>query len=212
MKRLLVAAVVLAILAGFPAAEAASYQVTVQTNSASYVGQAPVSVSGQVYPAPGPHTAVYIRVFNPNHVLVTALEASVNGTTGLYSGSFVTGGSSSWIDGDYVVNATWGAYGSPTYGLSTFSWSSSATTSTTSVSTTTSVLSTSTSTSTNSTTQSTSSETSTMGSTTSTSSSSGGIPEFPFQALTVVATLVFVVGAYLLLARRRLGRDVPRLS
>ena len=190
MRKLVIFAAALAILMALPASSAAvSYKVTVHTGSAAYVGPATVAFSGQVYPAPGPNTWVYVRVFNPDMVLVTAVQSSVNGTTGLYSGSFVAGGSSSWTDGNYVVNATWGAYGSPTFGVASFTWSSSATTSTT------------TSASATSSTQSTSSESSTKSS--SSSTAAGGIPEFPFQALGVVATLVVVVGAYIFLVRGR---------
>lgn len=214
MKRLLLASVLLITLAALPASAAASYMITVHINSPSYVGFATAVVSGQVYPAPGPNTAVYIRVFNPANVLVTALEESVNGTTGLYSGSFVTGGSSSWVEGNYIVNVTWGAYGSPAFGVGTFSWSSTATTSTTSTSTTTTTSATASSASTSATssTNSTSSQSSVSSSTTSTSSSSGGIPEFPFQALAVMSSLAIVVGAYVLLTRRRFRGKLPGLD
>ena len=194
MKWPLLAAVVFALLVCLPAAAATpSYKVTVQTNSSSYVGGATVSVSGQVSPAPGPNTAVYIKVVSPSDALVTAMEASVNGTTGSYSASFVAGGSASWVDGSYVVNATWGAYGSPTFAVTDFGWSGAGTTSTTGTSSTASSTS-----STNS--------TSTQGTSTSGSSSSsgggGGIPEFPLQALAVATLTVLVVVSYLLVSRR----------
>ena len=62
------------------AASALSYSVSVRTDTTSYIGAATVYVSGQVSPAPGPNTAVLIRVcpticHSNNTNTVTAGEA-----------------------------------------------------------------------------------------------------------------------------------------
>lgn len=149
---------------------ALSYKISVQTNSQAYVGAATVQVSGQVSPAPGPNTAVLFRVLNSKGQLITADQAMVNGTTGLYSESFIAGGSSAWTEGNYVVNATWGAYGQTIFATTSFFWSSTPITTTTTTTTTT---------------------TSTITSTTSTTTSTA-IPEFDTNGL-LVASLIAIV-------------------
>ena len=207
MTRTLLLAFVIAIMVGLSgAASAASYAITVHTDSSTYVGPVTITVSGQVTPAPGPNTAVFVRVFNPNSVVVTAGEVNVNGTTGLYSESFAAGGSSSWVNGNYVVNATWGAYGPVVFALANFAWSTSpitTTTSTTSSTSSTSTTSTS-STSSTSTTSPTSSSTSIAQSSSSstTGGGGGGIPEFPFQAVAVGAITVLIAVSYLAIRRK----------
>jgi hypothetical protein len=216
---------VVALLAG--AASALSYSMTVHTGTPSYSGAATIQVSGQVTPAPGPNTAVLIRVYNPDNSLVTADQATVNGTTGLFSDSFVAGGASLWIDGTYLINATWGAYGPAIFSTATFSWSSQSATITatstatstsaevTTISTTSSSLSSSTMSSTtissvstgtqssSSSTVSTSSTPVTSSSTsTSTSGGGGGIPEFPYQTFAVAVLTLIVVASYMLVRRQ----------
>jgi len=107
MKRLILPAIVLAtaLLLAAPVS-ALTYTVTVATSSQSYAGSSTIQITGQVSPAPGPGTAITIRIFNQNGVLVTADRVNVNGTTGSYSDQTVAGGSSNWVDGNYVVNAT----------------------------------------------------------------------------------------------------------
>jgi hypothetical protein len=198
----------------------ASYSLSVSTDKQTYAGAASIHLAGQVSPAPGPNTAVLIRIFNPNKVIVTADEAPVNGTTGLYTKSIVAGGSANWISGNYLVNASWGAFGPTIFQTTTFSWSATGSTTTTSTSSTTS---TTTSTSTSSSTTSTSSSvtptttaTSTQPSITTTPTSSstssgggGGIPEFPFQYVTVAAFTILVVASYLVIGRgRKLGTNI----
>ena len=208
---------------------ALAYTVTVATSSRSYASNATIQITGQVSPAPGPGTVITIRIFNQNGALVTADEVTVNGTTGSYSGETVAGGSSNWVDGNYVVNATWGAYGPTIFAITTFSWSSTAT-STSTTSTTSSTTSTSSSTSattsststtltattsssslSSSTTTATSSQTTSSSSSIATSSTtssssasttSGGIPEFPYQVLAVMALSLLVAASYFLVRRR----------
>ena len=223
MKWALIGALWIALLVALSGSAAAlSYSLTVQTNATSYVGESTVLITGQVTPAPGPNSSVSLRVYNPNMLLATAAVAPVNGTTGLYSSTFVTGGSSAWIEGTYSVNATWGAYGPVIFKITTFSWASSATststsaTSTTTVSTFSSATSTTSSTS-NPTTSITSTTTITTSSlvtsspTTSTSvstasssaTSSGTVPEFPFQIVVVVLFSALIAGSFLVMRSRR---------
>ncbi len=198
-------------------AYALSYTIAIQTNSSAYVGAATVQVSGQVSPAPGPNTAVLLRVLNPNRVLVTADQASVNGTTGLFSATFVAGGTSTWIDGTYVLNATWGAYGPTIFSTSTFSWSSHTTTTTTTstttstsattspTSTTSSAISTSVST-TNTTSRATSSATSFTSSSASAStsiSSSSGASLSNYLIIGAAAVAMAGIVGFVLLRRKR---------
>lgn len=228
MRAILLALFLAAVLGVSGAASAVSYTVTVQTDSPSYVGSAAVLVTGQVSPAPGPSTAVFVRVFGPSGALATAAQAEVNGTTGAYSLSFVAGGSSAWIDGNYLVNATWGAYGPLVFATTTFSWSSTATTTSTtttssttttqtsSTSTATSLTTSHTTTSTTSTTTSSStthssssaslSSTTTTSSTSASSAHSGGIPVFPLQGVAAVAFVFVMAASYLLVRSRRATR------
>ena len=228
MKWTLYAVVAVGLLLGLSgAASASSYSLSVGTNSPSYSGNASITVSGQVTPAPGVSSAVLVRVFDPSMNLTTADEAPVNATTGLYNCTFVAGGSSLWIDGTYTVNATWGALGPVIFTTTTFSWSSSAistTTSTTSESTTATstaptTLTTSTTTSsvnstsvttssatppsTTASVQTSSSTTSSSTTTSASSTSSGSVPEFPFQVLAVMLFSALVAGSYLLVRKHK---------
>jgi len=221
--------IILALLMGLSgAASATSYVITVQTGTSSYSSSANITVTGQVSPAPGPSTSVFVRVFNPSMVVATETVAPVNGTTGIYTCSFYAGGSPAWIDGVYTVNSTWGAYGPVIFGTTTFSWSSSAVTSTTTTSTSSSQPSSSTSTSITSTTPTTSLTTSATSTTTSVSSTftststqtsssptssttsintststSGSVPEFPYQIIVAAVFSALIVGSYLLIRIRR---------
>lgn len=213
MSRLLLLAlfpVILLALSGV--ASAVTYSISVQTNSSTYLGAPTITVSGQVSPAPGPNTAVFVRVFNPNGVVATAGQVNVNGTTGLYSETFAAGGSTNWVNGNYVVNATWGAYGPVIFALANFAWSSSPITTTTSTtsstsSTTSSTSSSSSSSSSTSSTSSSSTSSSTTSSAPTTSSSTtggggGGIPEFPFQAVALGAITLIIAASYLVIRRK----------
>jgi hypothetical protein len=232
MKTLLLSALVLATVFMLAAPVAAvTYSLTVGTDSGSYIGSSTIHITGQVSPAPGPNTGVAIRIFNPSKVLVTADEVHVNGTTGSYSDAIVAGGSSGWVAGNYVVNATWGAYGPVVFSTASFAWSVSGTTTTTT--STTSSTSSSSATSTTSTTSTSSTSSTKSSSTTSSSSSSptasitssatmpttsastssssgGGIPEFPYQAITATILTVIVIASYLV-ARRTMRPRNPSL-
>lgn len=111
---------------------AASYTLTVQTNSPSYSGSQHIMINGTVSPSPGPNIAVVLTTKNPDGTAVDVQEDQVNPSTGAYNGSIVAGGTANWISGEYVVNATWGNNS----GSTTFQYSPIATpmTTTTSVS------------------------------------------------------------------------------
>jgi hypothetical protein len=204
---------------------AIAYTVSVRTDARTYVGASTIHISGQVSPAPGPGTYVALRILNPNKAVVTADEVQVNGTTGSYTDAIIAGGSSGWVGGNYVVNATWGAYGPAIFSTANFAWSNlmTTTTTTTTSSTTssntssTSTSSTTSSTSTTSTTSTTSaipSSTSSSSSTTTTvssstsSSSGGGIPEFPYQVLAVTVFTLLVLASYLAVRRTQRPRNL----
>src|SRR3984957_19432540 len=138
---------------------ALTYSVSVQTDAGTYSGTQPIVISGAVSPAPGNSTAVFIKVYNPNSVLVIVASASVNVTTGAFRDMEVTGGTSQWVAGQYLVNATWGATGPVISGTTTFQYATQNMTSTTN----------STSSSTNSTSSSTTTTTSSSTSSTTTS-------------------------------------------
>src|ERR1700722_6236637 len=138
---------------------ALTYSVSVQTDAGTYSGTQPIVISGAVSPAPGNSTAVFIKVYNPDSVLVIVASASVHVRTGAFREMEVTGGTSQWVAGQYLVNATWGATGPVISGTTTFQYSVGNVTSTTN----------STSSSTNSTSSSTTTTTSSSTSSTTTS-------------------------------------------
>ena len=191
------------ILTAQGAAAQTTYTITVATDMPSYVTGQTIKVTGTVSPAPGPSTAVFVKVLNPAGKVVTVGDSPVGATTGAYNFTLVAGGTADWTTGTYKVNATWGAYPPTIFHTATFAYTASVTTTTTSTSTTNTSSST---TSTNSTsTTSTSSTTTTTSSSTTTSTSStgggGGIPEFPYQATFAGVFAVLIAAAYLL-ARR----------
>ncbi len=196
----------------------ATYTITVGTNASAYVGTETATVTGTVKAsngsAPGPNTAVGIRVLSPSGSPLVVGDVTVNSTGG-YKFAFVTGGTNAWVAGTYKVNATWGAYPPQIAAVASFTWSlpvtsttssttSSSTSSTTSTTTTSSTTTSKTSTSTTtlpSTTSTTSSTTPTVTqsptTSSSTTSSGGGIPEFPLGPVAILAFTVMIVGLYL---------------
>ena len=210
----LAAALILVLSVSSVAASGISYSISVHTDAPSYAAITTIHVSGQISPAPGPSTAVFVRIYNPSRVLATLDQAQVNGTTGLYSDSFVTGGSSAWVDGTYTVNATWGAYGPLIFATTSFTWASQVTVTTSTSSTSSSSSTTTSQTSSSSSTSSiasssttTSSSSTTSSSTTSSSGGGGGIPEFPYLTLGAAALSVLIVTSYLLVRR---GITIPK--
>jgi len=128
MRRLVLMLVLFALACVAAPALAASYTVMVQTNQSSYVGIAQIAITGTVFPAPGPNTAVIVVVSNPNHAAVDIESDPVNAVTGSFSqltvagGGISCGGSPCWIAGTYLVNATWAGYGATAIGTTTFQY------------------------------------------------------------------------------------------
>jgi hypothetical protein len=118
--RTLAAVLLAAFLVLGPAVVFAASTVTVTTNSSTYSGTSTVGVSGTVTPAPGPGTNVVITTKGPAGAVDTN---SVPVNAGLYSYSFVTGGSIAWVQGTYVVNATWGGPGGSASATTSFTYS-----------------------------------------------------------------------------------------
>jgi hypothetical protein len=203
-----------------------SYHVYVITDKSSYYSGQTIGISGGVHPlgstaGPGPDTAVFLRIFNPNGTLVAIGDAPVNATTGAFMYSVVAGGTPSWLSGMYTVNATWGAYPPAVYGTTTFAFTvlvNSTTTSmttltttttttsmtTTTASSTTSHHSPSTSTLTSSASTTTSSSTisvTTTVSSSSTASATSSVPEFPYAIFAIIALTTIIVASYLVMRR-----------
>jgi len=113
---------------------AASYSLTVQTNSPSYTGSQQIMISGTVSPSPGPATAVVLTTTNPSGTVVDYQEDAVNPSTGAYNGSIVAGGTVNWISGEYTLKAVWGSSSGSATQTSAFQYSATATTATTTTS------------------------------------------------------------------------------
>jgi len=113
-RAITVIAVVALLLTSFPVISsiaAASgpgntYQVSVSTNSTFYSGSQTVVLTGAISPAPGNGTSAFVRIFNPDKTTVHIDSVPVNGTTGKFNDSFISGGTN-WINGNYTVNVTW---------------------------------------------------------------------------------------------------------
>jgi len=203
-----------------------SYHVYVITDKSSYYSGQTIGISGGVHPlgstaGPGPDTAVFLRISNPNGTLVAIGDAPVNATTGAFMYSVVAGGTSSWVPGTYTVNATWGAYPPAVYGTTTFAFTVSVTSTTTSTTTsatttaTTSVTTTPTSSTTSYHSSSASTSNSSASSTTSsstisvpttvssssTTSTTSSVPEFPYATFAVIGLTAVIVGFYFLLRK-----------
>jgi hypothetical protein len=181
-------------------ASATTFALTVHTDASAYSGSQRIVISGSVSPAPNSTaTAVFVTVFNPDHVLVIANSTEVNAATGAFVDVEFAGGTVTWIPGQYLVNASWGASGSVISGTAAFTYSAVSTSSTaseTSISSTTSTgatvsngASTSTSTATSSTLVSTSSS-STTASSASLQTSTTSSPTVSSSATSLSATIV----------------------
>jgi hypothetical protein len=153
-------------LALVPAA-AVSYTMSVQTEKASYTNLETIRITGAVSPTPGPNNGVFITVKNSNGELVDIASVEVDATYGSFSHNTVAGGTSSWIDGRYTVNASWGGSGNLMYRTTTFLYSYGITTTTTSTAQTT------------------------------TESTTSVIPEFNAQALLLVSIISLAAAALL---------------
>ena len=193
-----------------------TYTLKVATDSSAYGPGQTIKVTGSVSPAPGPSTAVALKVLNPAGTVVAVGETSVGASSGLYNYTFVAGGSSAWSSGTYTLNATWGAYPPQIYAKATFAYSTTVTTTTTTTTTTTPTTTTTTTTTstatqtTTTTTTTTATTTTTTLSTTSSSSGGGGIPAFPYAGALTALFVALVLSAYLVARKFALrGPPVP---
>lgn len=157
---------------------AAAYTLALQTDKQNYSAADTLHLTGNITPPPGPGTSVLVSVANPNKNKVYVLPSTVDGTTGSFSQNVVLGGTSSWIDGKYVINATWApSLSSPIYfAVVSFNYTVVPVTTTSS------------------------------STTTSTASTTSSIPEFPSLPVASL-TLVVVLGGFLV-AQLRFGKRV----
>jgi hypothetical protein len=162
-----------------PAQAATTYTMTLRTDSPSYSGGQPITITGVLSPAPGPNTAVIITIRNHAGSI-----ADVNEVLVLANGSFgwtsYPGGSAAWSSGAFSVNATWGGDGATASRVVTFAYAAVPTSTTTSAASTTD---TTTKSSTTSTTTSPPNSTTKSTATVVTSTT----PEFPPSVLAAVA-------------------------
>ena len=203
-----------------PVAIAAATKVTVQTNHPTYpVGLNTIVVSGNVTPPPNEtNTWIAISILSPSGSMVDANQFEVTPKTGVFNGTFVTGGPTYTGPGDYTIkaeyddiNATAGfQYGGSLANQTSTSTSTAHSTSTivtttsltstpsitSQTSTTTSAMST---TSSNSTTSSVETSVSTSHSTTSSSSSAA----LEIEPIALVMTIAAVALVFALLVRIR---------
>jgi hypothetical protein len=117
-----VASIAILLLLVQPVAAVTTFSISVGTDASSYVGAHQVKVTGSVTPAPGPNTAVFVRVISPNKTIVVLGSAAVNATSGAFEFDFVAGGTTAWVTGIYTVNATWGAYPPTVSRFASFAW------------------------------------------------------------------------------------------
>jgi len=209
----------------------AASTITLTTDQPSYTGAQTIKMSGTVSPAPGPNTGVVIQTKNPNGMIIDIDEVTPDAASGKYSYTLYPAGSANWVDGTYVVNATWGdSNGNVAFVTAGFHYTGAVTTTTTSTtsttttttSTTTSTTSTTTTTTTSTTTSTTTlpptstttTSTSTTSTTTTTSStftvSTSTTPEFPSSVLAAVALALLSVVAVLSRRVQRAQIGSPR--
>ena len=202
--------VMLTLAAGGAVAQS-TYTLKVQTDQASYSASQTIKISGSVAPAPGPSTAVTLKLINPSGTVLGVWSAEVGATSGLYNFSLVAGGSAGWTAGTYKVNATWGAYPPQLYAQSIFAYSPTAPTTTTTTASSTTTASTTTTTTTTTTTHTTTTTTTTTATTTTTTTTGGGggIPELPFEAIYVSMLVLIVTTGYLLVRKSVWTRRTP---
>lgn len=83
----------------------------------SFKGTQSYTIAGTVSPAPGVADNVFITVKNPSGTTVDAASVSVTPSTGAFTYSTATGGSSYWVSGTYTITATdsYGATGTTTF-------------------------------------------------------------------------------------------------
>ncbi len=152
---------------------AVSYAVAMQTDKQNYSASDTMHLTGSITPPPGQGTSVLLTVENPSGKKVYVVPSIVNGTTGSFSQNLVLGGTSSWVDGKYLINGTWALKLTTQVYFATLGFNYTVkpvTTTTTTTTSTTSTTTTSTTTTSSTTSTTTTNSTSSSTSTSSTSS------------------------------------------
>jgi len=117
------------------AALGATSTMTLATNAASYSGQADITVSGTISPAPTIASNVIITTTGTSGA-VDINSVPVGTGTGTFTYTIVAGGNANWVSGTYTVNATWGAQGNTATKTTTFTYTGVSPPGTTTVTTT----------------------------------------------------------------------------
>ena len=96
---------------------AGSITFTSPASGTTYKGTQSYAITGAVSPIPSQPDNVFISVKNPSGTTVDSGFASVSLSTGTFTYSTATGGTSNWISGTYTISATdsYGATGSTTF-------------------------------------------------------------------------------------------------
>jgi hypothetical protein len=96
---------------------------TLSTSASSYQGQATISVSGTISPAPAtPKSSVIITTKGQTGFADIGKAIDATGS-GAFSYTFVSGGSAAWSQsGTYTINGTWGQGGDTATTTTTFSY------------------------------------------------------------------------------------------
>ncbi len=108
------------------AANNTQYSVAVATNASQYSGIKQVLVTGTISPTPAPYSLVNFSLISPQEAIIYTFQAQtlVNGS---FRAAFSTGTSPKWMNGTYVLTATYIDVSSNT----TFGWDGTATANTT---------------------------------------------------------------------------------
>lgn len=121
MKRLVLILLLLA-LSSFTPAFGQVFTVSVQTDRRTYTGTEQILINGTVKPPPGTNTGVIVVISNPAGATVDVQDDAVGPTNGTFSQDTVAGGTSAWVAGVYLVNATWGGDGESSTTTTTFQY------------------------------------------------------------------------------------------
>jgi hypothetical protein len=111
------------LLSSFSTAYASTSTMVLNANAVSYSGQTSITYSGTITPVPTVASSVVLTTTGPSGT-VDIGTASVSTTTGSFSYTLVSGGSSNWVSGTYIVNGTWGANGNTGTARTSFSYTS----------------------------------------------------------------------------------------
>lgn len=100
------------LVAIIPSGIAAGATVLVSPDHSSYAASpgTRIAISGTVLPAPGVSgTNATVSITNPNGIQLTLNSDPVNAKTGAFNNLVITGSGATWINGTYVIMATWSA-------------------------------------------------------------------------------------------------------